>query len=112
MTDFSYSSTMFARLLLKNPDNLRWLSIKVHAYGSAKTKNSVYGANYLGYFNFMYILQTASASYQTNSYSNTYFYPEVTSRLISRDSNNFILSRTIPSPGPGAAAPTGKVTIL
>lgn len=113
MTDFGYTGgTMMARLLLNNPDNLKWLSIKVHAYGTSKTKNSVYGVNYLGYYNFMYLFKTAASSYLTNAYSNSYFYPELSTRLIWRDSSNFILSRTIPSPGPSTSAPTGTVTIL
>lgn len=114
MTDFSYSSTMFARLMLFNPDSTKWLSIKVHAYGTSKTKNSVYGTNYLGYYNFMYLFQSSAATYTAAGfqYSNSYFYPELSNRLIMRDSSNFILSRFIPSPGPNINSPTSTVTIL
>jgi hypothetical protein len=83
MTDFFYTTTMMCRILLYNPDNLNWLSVKVHAYGSSKTTSSIYGQSYLGYFNFMYILQALTNTYQTNSYYG-YFYPLTSNQLIWR----------------------------
>lgn len=113
MTDFYYTGgTMQVRLLLQNPDANKFLSVKVHAYGSSKTTTSVYGTNYLGYFNFMYVIQALSTSYQVGSSTNTYFYPQFTNRLVWRYPEQFILSRTIPSPGPVAAAPTASFSIL
>lgn len=112
MTDFYYFGSMMVRLIFQNPDANKFLSVKVHAYGNSKSSSSVYGINYLGYYNFMYIIQTLPTSYQTNSASNTYFYPQNSNRLVWRYPEQFILSRTIPSPGPLAAAPTGSVSIL
>jgi hypothetical protein len=57
--------------------------VKVHAYGSSKTTSSIYGQSYLGYFNFMYILQALTNTYQTNSYYG-YFYPLTSNQLIWR----------------------------
>lgn len=112
MTDFYYTGgTMKVRLLLQNPDANTFLSVKVKAYGSSKSTTSVYGINYLGYFNFMYVIQALPSAYTPGS-ATGYFYPQFSNRLIWRYPEQFILSRIIPSPGPVANAPALSVSIL
>lgn len=49
MTDFTYVSTMNCRFIFVNPDNVgSFFSIKVKAYGGAKTATNLYGQQYMG----------------------------------------------------------------
>lgn len=96
MADFAYTTRMRVRLLLNNPDDQKWLSIKVHAYGTTPNTRSIYGQNYLGYYNFMYILKSEASTYTQSSNANTHFYPEISTRLIQRNNERFVLLRAIP----------------
>lgn len=49
MTDFTYVSTMNCRFIFVNPDNTNaYFSVKVKAYGGAKTTTNLYGQQYMG----------------------------------------------------------------
>jgi hypothetical protein len=114
MSDFTYSGTMTVRLLFHNPSPNNWLNIKIKAYGGSRTLNPIFGQDYLGYYNMMYILQTIGftvANYNyTSTISSLYFYPLITNRLVWRNNNDFILSNVIPNNL--MTVPAGSMTIL
>lgn len=49
MTDFTYVSQMNCRFLINNPETVgSYFSVKVKAYGGAKTSTNLYGDKYMG----------------------------------------------------------------
>lgn len=76
MTDFTYVSTMNCRFLITNPETVgSFFSVRVRAYGGAKTSSNLYGNQFMGEWNFQNIFQTQSATPSTNSYDASYYRP-------------------------------------
>jgi len=70
MTDFNQGTLIKARLLLKNPSFAMvgaWFSIYVKAYTGPQDQYSLYGADFIGYWNFPNVFQICSGSYSANS---------------------------------------------
>ena len=70
MTDFSYSGSIIrARIVLKNPDVTgKWFSVRVKAFSGVHDSKSVFGHQYVGYWNFFNIFKTEAGTYLLDTY--------------------------------------------
>ncbi len=81
MFDFVYTGSVIkARLLLYNPDipNM-WFTVKVRAYSDTPYTQSLFGEQYVGYWNFVNFFRTVPGTYLPYSINNplngNYLYP-------------------------------------
>ena len=110
MFNFRYTGGVIkARLLLYNPDLPSvWFTIKVKAFSGTPSVQSLFGSNYVGYWNFPNVFQTVSVGVPTYTGSNQlgsyYFGPD---RGPWRESTTWTLFSNTPSGANLVAQPAG-----
>jgi len=110
MTDFNQGSTINARLLLTNPNSIgSWISVNVYAYTGVQDVTSLYGNQYVGYWNFPNVYQLCGGTLGSN---NVWFSNYLTPNYgLWRENTQWTLASSLPW-WPYSAIPTSSYVIL